>query len=42
MNIEVGDRNVQIMLLKTEEAPFDEVFELGTTAQGSGGFGSTY
>ena len=41
MNIEVGDRIAQIMLLKTEEVSFDEAFELGTTARGSEGFGST-
>ena len=42
VNITVGDRIAQIMFLKTEEASFDEVFELGTTARVSGGFGSTY
>ena len=41
VNIKVGDRIAQIMFLKTEEASFDEVFVLGTTARGSGGFGST-
>ena len=41
LNIKVGDRIAQIMFLKTEEASFDEVFELGATARGSGGFGST-
>ena len=33
VNITVGDRIAQIMFLKTEEASFDEVFELGTIAQ---------
>ena len=41
VNIKVGNRIAQILFLKTEEASFDEVFELGTTAWGSGGFGST-
>ena len=41
VNIKVGNRIAQILFLKTEEASFDEVFELGTTARGSGGFGST-
>ena len=41
VNIKVGDRIAQIMFLKTEEVSFDEVFELGTTARESGGFGST-
>ena len=41
VNIKVGDRIAQIIFLKTEEASFDEVFELGTTARGSRGFGST-
>ena len=40
VNIKVGDRIVQIMFLKTEEASFDEFFELGTTVRRSGGFGS--
>ena len=41
VNIKVGDRIAQIIFLKTEEASFDEVFELGTTARQSRGFGST-
>ena len=39
--IKVGDRIAQIMFLKTEETSFQEVAELGSTARGAGGFGST-
>ena len=41
MNIKVGDRIAQIMFLKREEVSFVEVAELGKTARGTGGFGST-
>ena len=42
MNVKVGDRIVQIMFLKREGVSFAEVSELGETARGPGGFGSTY
>ena len=41
LDIKVGDRIAQIMFLKTEESLFEEVSELGSTAGGAGGFGST-
>ena len=41
VNIKVGDRIAQIMFLKREEVSFVEVAELGKTARGTGGFGST-
>ena len=41
VNIKVGDPIAQMVLLKTEEASFEEVSELGATARSSGGFGST-
>ena len=40
LDIEVGDRIAQIIFLKTEESSFEEVSELGSTAQGAGGVGS--
>ena len=41
VNVKIGDHIAQIMFLKTEEVYFVGVAELGRTAQGAGGFGST-
>ena len=40
-NVKVGDRIAQIMFLKREEVSFVGVSQLGKTARGTGGFGST-
>jgi len=38
---EVGERIAQVMILPYPKVEFEEVEELGETARGEGGFGST-
>jgi dUTP pyrophosphatase len=40
-DVGVGDRVAQLMLVRFESLPVEEVAELGETARGAGGFGST-
>ena len=40
-SIERGDRVAQLVLAPVQQAAWDEVEELGATARGEGGFGST-
>jgi dUTP pyrophosphatase len=39
--VEVGDRIAQLLLVRYESGPVEEVAELDETARGEGGFGST-
>jgi len=40
-HIEEGERAAQMMFLSVHQPEFELVSELGTTARGEGGFGST-
>jgi dUTP pyrophosphatase len=39
--VDVGDRIAQLLLVRYESGPIEEVAELDATARGEGGFGST-
>jgi dUTP pyrophosphatase len=39
--VEVGDRIAQLLLVRFESAPVEEVASLEETIRGAGGFGST-
>jgi dUTP pyrophosphatase len=40
-DVAVGDRIAQLLVVRFESPPLEEAGELGETARGSGGFGST-